>query len=72
MAIPCGSLKLAAVPFPFAEPAAPLPASMVITPEGLIFCIVLAPGFATYKLPDASATILKELLNPVANVVVSE
>src|SRR3569623_616942 len=52
---PLGPLKLAPVPVPSVLPAAPLPASVLVTPAGVILRIRLFPKSATYTFPAPSA-----------------
>lgn len=62
-AIPIGLLKVAALPVPSARPAAPLPASVVTVPSGVIFLMRLLPWSATYKLSLALIARPLGLLN---------
>ena len=70
---PVGALNCAAAPVPSANPAVPLPASVVTTPPGVIFLMRLLISSATKTFPLASTVtpygVLNSALAPVPSVL---
>ena len=70
-ATPCGTLKDDDVPKPLADAMAPLPASVVTTPLGLMRRMRRFPPSATRTFPEASMATERGLLNAAVPLLAS-